>query len=110
MPSALAALGLGKRIGAPCQRISPSVGARIPYSILTSEDLPAPFSPSKAWTSPWASSRLTRSLAVKAPNRLVMLRTANNGVAPEPGPDCVLSDCPKPSLPQDHLDLSGSLE
>src|SRR5579862_232016 len=42
-----------------------------------SVDLPAPFSPSSAWTSPLRSSRLTLSLATSVPKRLVMPRSSS---------------------------------
>jgi hypothetical protein len=46
--------GLAIATGWPCQTICPSLGSRTPNSILTSVDLPAPFSPSSAWISPGA--------------------------------------------------------
>src|SRR5690349_7554642 len=42
-----------------------------------SVDLPAPFSPSSACTSPWRSSRSTRSFATSEPKRLVMPRSSS---------------------------------
>ena len=48
MPSFLAAPGLEMRTGSPFQKISPELGSSEPNSILTSVDLPAPFSPSNA--------------------------------------------------------------
>src|SRR3954454_7432813 len=45
--------------------------------MLISVDLPAPFSPSRAWISPRRSWRSTASLAVSAPKRLVMPRSSS---------------------------------
>src|SRR5690348_6207973 len=44
--------------------------------------LPAPFSPSSAWTSPRPTSRSTASLARRSPNRLVMARIRTAGTPP----------------------------
>src|SRR5690242_10910455 len=41
--------------------------------------LPAPFSPSNAWTSPAAASKSTSSLATTAGNRFVIPRSATAG-------------------------------
>src|SRR6266498_2757347 len=51
--------------------------------------LPAPFSPSRAWTSPAAASKETSSFATTPGKRFVILamRTAGGGEAPgEPAP------------------------
>src|SRR5437764_12612536 len=53
-------------------------------------DLPAPFSPSRAWISPGSTARSIRSLATRSPKRLVMpcsssLRASSRG-APRRGP------------------------
>src|SRR5690349_2377757 len=53
----------------------------------TRVDLPAPFSPSNASTSPCASSREMASLASRAPKRLVMPCSRRTGdVMPAPPP------------------------
>src|SRR4051812_19708411 len=57
-----------------------------------SVDLPAPFSPSSAWTSPSAASKCTSSFATTPGNRLVMFRSSTAagiekgraGVCPRP--------------------------
>ena len=56
--------------GWPFQKISPELGSSDPNSILTSVDLPAPFSPSNAWISPLATVRSIWSHAVSVPNDL----------------------------------------
>ena len=45
-----------------------------------SVDLPAPFSPSTAWTSPRWIVRLTASLATNVPNRLVIPLASSRAV------------------------------
>src|SRR5512133_2388797 len=47
--------------------------------MLDSVVLPAPFSPSSAWTSPAAASKSTSSLATTAGNRVVIPRSATAG-------------------------------
>src|SRR5215210_8642138 len=42
-----------------------------------SVDLPAPFSPRRAWTSPARRSKSTRSLATMRPKRFVMPRSSS---------------------------------
>ena len=55
---------------------SPLSGWWTPARILTSVLLPAPFSPTSAWTSPGSSSSETSSSACVAPNRLEMPRSS----------------------------------
>src|SRR4051812_1617751 len=45
-------------------------------------DLPAPFSPSRAWISPRRSSKSMASLATSAPNRLVIPRSSSASASP----------------------------
>src|SRR5687767_5041995 len=56
----------------PCQRIWPASGAIRPARILSSVDLPAPFSPTSAWALPAATSKLTPVSALMAPKDLWM--------------------------------------
>src|ERR687898_274133 len=53
----------------------------MPVMTLMSVDLPAPFSPTRAWTSPPRSSNDTSSSARVAPNRLDIPRMARTGAA-----------------------------
>ena len=87
MPSARAASGLGRLTVLASISISPALGWISPYRILTRVDLPAPFSPSSACTSPRRRSRSIRSLAVNAPKRLVMPRRLANGASKGVGED-----------------------
>src|SRR5687767_7082905 len=51
--------------------------------------LPAPFSPSRAWTSPASTSRSTSSLATRSPKRFVMPRRRTAGTSCSPaGTSC----------------------
>src|SRR6266513_1124714 len=52
----------------------PELAARSPDKRLISVDLPAPFGPSNAWSSPCARSRHTASLATRPPKRRVNAR------------------------------------
>src|SRR2546427_292590 len=63
MPSACASRGDASRTGRPSSDTSPSSGCSAPVRILTSVDLPAPFSPSNACTSPRARPKSTASSA-----------------------------------------------
>ena len=73
MPSALASLGSLMDTSFPSFLITPSSGWYRPKSTLISVDLPAPFSPSKAWISPLRSCKVMLSLATMPGNLLVML-------------------------------------
>ena len=59
MPSAIASCGDPRATGFPRHRISPLVRAIAPDRSLIKVDLPAPFSPTTAWTSPCMTSRST---------------------------------------------------
>src|SRR5919106_3330364 len=62
----------------------------MPYSTRISVDLPAPFSPIRAWTSPRRSSSVTSSLATTPGNRLVIpSRTTRGGELLSPAPSSV---------------------
>ena len=52
MPLSMASLGPLNSVFCPSRRISPSVAVYTPERILISVDLPAPFSPIRACTSP----------------------------------------------------------
>ena len=67
MPSRRATAGLAMATARPRQRTVPAVGCSDPYMILTRVDLPAPFSPSRAWIWPGRNFRVMRSFAVKSP-------------------------------------------
>ena len=50
MPAAMASFGEWKLAALPSSKISPSSGCSSPYSTFIRVVLPAPFSPSRAWT------------------------------------------------------------
>src|SRR3954468_22763853 len=83
MPARHASYGELKATAEPSMRISPASGCSIPVRILTRADLPAPFSPTSAMTSParrlnWTSSRaLTPGKLLETPDnaRISMVAT-----------------------------------
>ena len=60
--------------GTPPISTVPEVGGCTPRRIFRIVDLPAPFSPSSAWTSPGRTSRWTSSRARTPPKRMLTLR------------------------------------
>src|SRR5215213_3641685 len=72
MPRRMAAWGLGSRTSSPCQLMVPLSGWWAPARTLMRVDLPAPFWPSRAWTSPARTSRSTPSRARTPGNSLTM--------------------------------------
>src|SRR6516165_6066047 len=72
MPAAIASWGLAKWHSSPSRRITPRSGRWTPPRMRISVDLPAPFSPTTAWISPYATPKSTPSSATVAPNRLLM--------------------------------------
>ena len=63
MPAAMAPATVSEPCSAPSMRITPSLGSTTPPRIFIRVDLPAPFSPISARTSPRSTRRLTRSSA-----------------------------------------------
>src|SRR5688572_12096040 len=87
-PAAWASAGDAKDTGAPSRNIAPSSRRYAPVMILISVDLPAPFSPTRACTSPGSSSSPTPSSAVTPAKRLTipsMRRTGGIAVITEAG-------------------------
>src|ERR1700733_7880783 len=72
IPRLIAAEGEEISTGSPSIRISPASGLYRPYRTDISVDLPAPFSPSSACTSPGATSKSTGSVATPEPNFFVI--------------------------------------
>src|SRR4051812_42375661 len=79
MPRSIASRGEVNTTGWPSTSNSPSSGEVSPYSTFISVDLPAPFSPSKASTSPGSSCRSMPLLATSEPKRLTMPRPSRTG-------------------------------
>src|SRR5512132_1483323 len=99
MPLAIASRGEEILTSSPRTRIRPPSAGYIPYSTRIKVDLPAPFSPISAWTSPARSSRSTSSFASTPGKRLVMRsRTTRGGVALPPAPSPPVTLLPRPAL------------
>src|SRR5581483_2903796 len=79
IPASRASRGEANATGVPRRRISPSSGRYSPVRMFDSDDLPAPFSPSSACTSPSAASNRTPSFATTPGNRFVMSRSSTAG-------------------------------
>src|SRR5205823_1759259 len=77
IPSRCACRGLRNLTCLPATRMVPSLGFSTWESSFISVDLPAPFSPATACTSPGRMSRLTRSSACTPGKRLLTPRTSN---------------------------------
>ena len=79
--------GIGSTTGSPpITSVPPGSGSCTPASTLINVDLPLPFSPSRAWTSPCATERSTPSSARVAPNCLEMFESSS---AVSIGGECV---------------------
>src|ERR1700759_4580364 len=78
MPSASASRGPWRWTGRPSHRIWPPSGPQRPETVLISEDLPAPLSPTSAVTFPAGISRSTAVRARTGPNVLVILRSSSS--------------------------------
>src|SRR6476469_6592862 len=79
MPAAMAAVGVLNTTGRPSSRMVASSGCFMPYSVFIRVDVPAPFSPTTACTSPRPTVRLTSELATTPGNRLVIPRSSITG-------------------------------
>jgi hypothetical protein len=76
MPAAMASAGDRATSGRSSSRISPASGRCSPKRMFMSVVLPAPFSPSSAWTSPLFTVRSTPSTATTPGHPLVMPRSS----------------------------------
>ena len=63
IPWAMATVGEVSATFSPLIKISPLVGCSMPKSIFIRVDLPAPFSPMRAWISPFFTRKSTPWLA-----------------------------------------------
>src|SRR3972149_10334875 len=77
MPRRSASYGVASHTGSPLSLITPSSGWTIPARDLMSVDLPAPFSPTIAWTSPPLNSSDTSFRTGPAEYDLVSCSTAS---------------------------------
>lgn len=76
MPRAMASPGLWNETCSPSTAMVPSSGFCMPYRIFIRVDLPAPFSPTRAWTVPRRTVMSMSWLATTPGNRLVMPRSS----------------------------------
>src|ERR1700742_2594446 len=82
MPRSVAAFGLCRWTGRPCQRIWPASGCQMPEIVLIRVDFPAPLSPTSAVTWPAGTVRLMSLRARTGPKFLPMPRSSSRGVSP----------------------------
>src|SRR6266508_1521505 len=80
-PAAWASSGRLKDTGSPAYLISPASGEYTPVSSLMRVDFPAPFSPTRACTSPATSANDTSSSASTPGNRFETRATSRIGAA-----------------------------
>ena len=76
MPWAIASAGVAKVTCGPSTLMVPSSGFCTPYRIFISVDLPAPFSPTRAWIVPARMVMSMSWLATTPGNRLPMPRSS----------------------------------
>ena len=81
MPSFCAANGESGRIGLPSSRISPASCLYTPVRTFTRVDLPAPFWPMMAWTSPVKRRKSTPDSAFTPGKTLLIFRISRTGAA-----------------------------
>jgi hypothetical protein len=93
MPSRCAASGVAGTMGRPCSSICPASGRCTPVRHFTSVDLPAPFCPISACTSPACMRRLAPRSAATPAKRLSMPRRSSTGAAAAVVTTCALSTC-----------------
>src|SRR5688572_5744294 len=79
IPAACDSRGSAKETSSPLKRTWPSSGVYTPVITLIRVDFPAPFSPTRACTSPGRSSKETSSRASTPGNRFVTRRTSRIG-------------------------------
>src|SRR5215204_5414904 len=79
IPAACDSRGSAKETSSPLKRTWPSSGLYTPVITLIKVDFPAPFSPTRACTSPGCSSKETSSRASTPGNRFVTRRTSRIG-------------------------------
>src|SRR5512136_733256 len=85
MPSRRAISGVLTSVGAPSSRISPALRGMAPARIFISVDLPAPFSPTMACTSPPSAEKSTPRKA-SVPSKLLWMPRILSMADPQPGP------------------------
>src|SRR5213080_2901111 len=81
----------------------PASGLTAPLTTFISVDLPAPFSPTRAWTSPRRSSRSTPLRACVEPNRLLMPRITRASSPEACAAEAAVAS--KADMPESHCSL-----
>src|SRR5512147_3258251 len=84
MPRSAEALGSLRKTCVPLSSIDPESGCNAPLNSLSRVDLPAPFSPTRACTSPGRSSKST-SLSARTPGKLLDTASSLRGLAAPDG-------------------------
>ena len=84
MPASMAWAGLRKSRSTPSMVTWPVSARYMPARMLHRVVLPAPFSPTRAWTSDHRTSKSTASRAATPPKALQMLRASTAGRASSP--------------------------
>src|SRR6478609_2456410 len=93
MPAALESAVEPKSTSSPCRRKTPESRRCTPATILTRVDLPAPFSPTRAWIEPGVTAMLPERRATTEPNDLATSRSSRAGPSVAvPGMCCSFED------------------
>src|SRR6476619_1265546 len=80
IPAARAAAGVENAASVPSKTTVPALAGRVPARMFISVDLPAPFAPQTAWTSPASAEKSTWSSASTPGNRRVSPRVSRSGI------------------------------
>jgi hypothetical protein len=78
IPSRRASTGEEISTSSPSSTMRPASRASVPARIFINVDLPAPFSPVSAWTSPLRRSKRTSSRARVGPKRLLIASSSSS--------------------------------
>jgi len=102
MPRRSASTGPVNRTGSPAIATAPRVGARWPDKSLMRVDLPAPFSPITAWTSPALNDSETSLSTSTAPKLMVRPRASSTGAVSSSDPAEPAATASSPASRAEH--------